>query len=131
MATVDYAERIPNNVSLASNRRLLRALEEWQPGFLRWWSEMGPEGFQAIRRETFLLRGRTLADFINKTKTEKWKALVEILGLDAIERLREDAVLVGEALQLEVVGGVLLLAPVREVEVVVPEPHRLADLLER
>ena len=43
-----------------------------------------------IRRETFLLRGRTLADFINKTKTEKWKALVEILGLDAIESLRED-----------------------------------------
>ena len=44
----------------------------------------------AIRRETFLLRGRTLADFINKTKTEKWKALVDILGLDAIESLRED-----------------------------------------
>ena len=52
--------------------------------------ERSPEGFQAIRRETFLLRGRTLADFINKTKTEKWKALVDILGLDAIERLRED-----------------------------------------
>jgi energy-coupling factor transporter ATP-binding protein EcfA2 len=46
--------------------------------------------FDAVRRETFLLRGRTLADFINKTKTEKWKALVEILGLDAIENLRED-----------------------------------------
>ena len=35
--------------------------------------------FAATGRETFLLRGRTLADFINKTKTEKWKALVEIL----------------------------------------------------
>ena len=52
--------------------------------------ERNPEAFDAIRRETFLLRGRTLADFINKTKTEKWKALVEILGLDAIESLRED-----------------------------------------
>jgi energy-coupling factor transporter ATP-binding protein EcfA2 len=52
--------------------------------------ERNPETFQAVRRETFLLRGRTLADFINKTKTEKWKALVEILGLDAIENLRED-----------------------------------------
>ena len=31
MARVDYTERIPNNVSLADNRRLLRALEEWQP----------------------------------------------------------------------------------------------------
>jgi energy-coupling factor transporter ATP-binding protein EcfA2 len=52
--------------------------------------ERTPDMFQELRRETFLLRGRTLADFINKTKTEKWKALVEILGLDAIEDLRED-----------------------------------------
>jgi energy-coupling factor transporter ATP-binding protein EcfA2 len=52
--------------------------------------ERTPERFLALRRETFLLRGRTLADFINKTKTEKWKALVDILGLDAIESLRED-----------------------------------------
>lgn len=52
--------------------------------------ERTPDTFRALRRETFLLRGRTLADFINKTKTEKWKALVEILGLDAIESLRED-----------------------------------------
>jgi energy-coupling factor transporter ATP-binding protein EcfA2 len=52
--------------------------------------ERAAEAFHAIRRETFLLRGRTLADFINKTKTEKWKALVDILGLDAIENLRED-----------------------------------------
>jgi energy-coupling factor transporter ATP-binding protein EcfA2 len=52
--------------------------------------ERTPDMFHELRRETFLLRGRTLADFINKTKTEKWKALVEILGLDAIESLRED-----------------------------------------
>jgi energy-coupling factor transporter ATP-binding protein EcfA2 len=52
--------------------------------------ERNAEALDAIRRETFLLRGRTLADFINKTKTEKWKALVELLGLDAIENLRED-----------------------------------------
>ena len=52
--------------------------------------ERRPEALEATSRETFLLRGRTLADFINKTKTEKWKALVEILRLDAIEGLRED-----------------------------------------
>ena len=52
--------------------------------------ERSAEAFNAIRRETFLLRGRTLADFINKSKTEKWKALVDIIGLDAIESLRED-----------------------------------------
>src|SRR6185436_1482669 len=52
--------------------------------------ERGPEAFGVAARETFLLRGRTLADFINKTKTEKWKALAELLGLDAVELLRQD-----------------------------------------
>lgn len=44
---IDYSERIPNNVDLAGDRRLQRALEKWQPAFLDWWGEMGPEGFQA------------------------------------------------------------------------------------
>lgn len=39
---IDYSERIPNNVDLGSDRRLQRALESWQPKFLRWWNEMGP-----------------------------------------------------------------------------------------
>jgi benzoyl-CoA 2,3-dioxygenase component B len=52
MASVDYLERIPNNVGLKDNRRLLRALEEWQPRFLDWWREMGPRGFQA--KDTYL-----------------------------------------------------------------------------
>jgi benzoyl-CoA 2,3-dioxygenase component B len=45
---IDYLERIPNNVNLADNRRLQRALEDWQPKFLDWWRDMGPEGFQAL-----------------------------------------------------------------------------------
>jgi benzoyl-CoA 2,3-epoxidase subunit B len=40
-------ESIPNNVDLSSDRRLQRALEQWQPNFLSWWKEVGPEGFQA------------------------------------------------------------------------------------
>jgi benzoyl-CoA 2,3-epoxidase subunit B len=40
------AERIPNNVGLQSDKRLQRALEHWQPKFLQWWREMGPQGFQ-------------------------------------------------------------------------------------
>jgi benzoyl-CoA 2,3-dioxygenase component B len=40
-------EKIPNNVDLSSNPKLRRALEEWQPNFVDWWMEMGPEGFQA------------------------------------------------------------------------------------
>jgi benzoyl-CoA 2,3-dioxygenase component B len=41
-AAIDYTERIPNNVDLASDRRLQRALEAWQPKFLSWWNDMGP-----------------------------------------------------------------------------------------
>jgi benzoyl-CoA 2,3-epoxidase subunit B len=41
-STPDYAEKIPNNVDLADDRRLQRALESWQPNFLSWWESMGP-----------------------------------------------------------------------------------------
>ncbi|MGH7837480.1 MAG: benzoyl-CoA 2,3-epoxidase subunit BoxB [Candidatus Binataceae bacterium] len=47
MMPIDYSERIPNNVNLNGNRRLQRALEEWQPRFLNWWRELGPTGSQA------------------------------------------------------------------------------------
>jgi benzoyl-CoA 2,3-dioxygenase component B len=40
------SERIPNNVDLANNKRLQRALEHWQPKYLEWWQDMGPRGFQ-------------------------------------------------------------------------------------
>ncbi|PWC37256.1 benzoyl-CoA 2,3-epoxidase subunit BoxB [Azospirillum sp. TSO22-1] len=41
---IDYVNRIPNNVNLADDKRLQRALEQWQPGFLRWWQDLGPVG---------------------------------------------------------------------------------------
>src|SRR6266496_1058825 len=44
---IDYSEKIPNNVELASNRTLQRALEHWQPEFQHWWADMGPEGTSA------------------------------------------------------------------------------------
>ena len=43
---VDYATSIPNNVNLAEDPRVLRALETWHPGYLNWWRNMGPAGFQ-------------------------------------------------------------------------------------
>ena len=46
MATVDLAATIPNNVDLAADRRLQRALESWQPRFRAWWQELGPVAFQ-------------------------------------------------------------------------------------
>jgi len=45
MSGMNYAERIPNNVDLANDRKLQRALEHWQPKFLDWWQEMGPSDF--------------------------------------------------------------------------------------
>src|SRR6186997_1163972 len=43
---VNYREKIPNNVNLTSDRQVLKALEGWHPGYLDWWRDMGPEGFQ-------------------------------------------------------------------------------------
>lgn len=47
MSSINYDDRIPNNVNLSSDKRLLRALEKWHPAFLQWWQDMGPEGYQA------------------------------------------------------------------------------------
>ncbi len=44
---IDYNDRIPNNVDLAANRTLQRALEQWQPQFISWWQTTGPSDFQA------------------------------------------------------------------------------------
>ena len=41
--SITYADKIPNNVDLASDKLLQRALEHWQPEFLSWWAQMGPE----------------------------------------------------------------------------------------
>ena len=43
---VDYSTSIPNNISLGEDRRVLKALERWHPGYLDWWMNMGPDGFQ-------------------------------------------------------------------------------------
>jgi len=44
---INYQDRIPNNVDLGSNRTLQRALEHWQPEFLKWWQDLGPTDYQA------------------------------------------------------------------------------------
>ncbi len=48
VATVNYSDRIPNNVNLAEDRALQRALEQWQPEYLDWWRDMGPDGSQGF-----------------------------------------------------------------------------------
>ncbi|HEY7944227.1 MAG TPA: benzoyl-CoA 2,3-epoxidase subunit BoxB [Casimicrobiaceae bacterium] len=47
MMTINYSEKIPNNVGLTDDRTLQRALEHWHPKFLQWWQAMGPSDFAA------------------------------------------------------------------------------------
>jgi benzoyl-CoA 2,3-epoxidase subunit B len=44
--SVDLDSKIPNNVSLSSDKRLQRALEQWLPNYLDWWNQVGPDGYQ-------------------------------------------------------------------------------------
>ena len=44
MSTVNYSDKIPNNVNLSEDRTLQRALEGWLPNYLDWWQDMGPSG---------------------------------------------------------------------------------------
>ena len=45
MSIVDLEAKIPNNVGLRENKRLMMALEKWQPKFLDWWKTLGPTDF--------------------------------------------------------------------------------------
>jgi benzoyl-CoA 2,3-dioxygenase component B len=40
---VNYDDLIPNNVDLSNDARLKKALETWQPKYIDWWNEAGPE----------------------------------------------------------------------------------------
>jgi len=46
IVNVDYDGLIPNNVGLNSDTRVKAALEKWHPGYIDWWHDMGPDGFQ-------------------------------------------------------------------------------------
>lgn len=44
MSSINYNDKIPNNVNLSEDKTLQRALEHWQPNYLQWWNDMGPNG---------------------------------------------------------------------------------------
>jgi len=46
VSKVDINAKIPNNVDLAGDRRLQRALESWQPKYIKWWEELGPVAYK-------------------------------------------------------------------------------------
>ena len=48
MSSIDYTDKIPNNVELSQDKALQRALEHWQPNYLQWWRDLGPEGSQSF-----------------------------------------------------------------------------------
>ena len=39
---VDYSTKIPNNVGLMDDQRVLKALEQWHPGYIDWWMSGSP-----------------------------------------------------------------------------------------
>ncbi len=46
LVNVSYDTQIPNNVGLSSDKRVLKALEKWHPGYINWWTELLPDKFQ-------------------------------------------------------------------------------------
>ena len=44
MSSINYSEKIPNNVNLGEDRTLQRAFEGWQPNFINWGDDVGPRG---------------------------------------------------------------------------------------
>ncbi len=46
MSSINYNDKIPNNVNLSQDKTLQRALEHWQPNYRKWWNDMGPDGSQ-------------------------------------------------------------------------------------
>jgi benzoyl-CoA 2,3-dioxygenase component B len=46
LINVSYDTQIPNNVGLSSDKRVLKALEKWHPGYINWWNDLIPENFQ-------------------------------------------------------------------------------------
>ncbi len=46
LINVSYDTQIPNNVGLSQDRRVLKALEKWHPGYLNWWGKLIPQNFQ-------------------------------------------------------------------------------------
>lgn len=46
LINVSYDAQIPNNVGLSEDRKVLKALSKWHPGYLDWWNKLIPRNFQ-------------------------------------------------------------------------------------
>jgi len=45
-SSVNYDTLIPNNVGLSEDKKVLKALEKWHPGYINWWNDLIPQKFQ-------------------------------------------------------------------------------------
>ena len=46
LINVSYDTQIPNNVNLSEDRKVLKALQKWHPGYIDWWNKLIPQQFQ-------------------------------------------------------------------------------------
>ncbi|MEZ5713948.1 MAG: hypothetical protein R3D85_01535 [Paracoccaceae bacterium] len=46
LINVSYDTQIPNNVGLSSDKKVLKALEKWHPGYIDWWKQLIPDRYQ-------------------------------------------------------------------------------------
>ncbi len=46
LINVSYDTQIPNNVDLSSDKKVLKALEKWHPGYINWWNDLIPQQLQ-------------------------------------------------------------------------------------
>ncbi|WP_425074544.1 benzoyl-CoA 2,3-epoxidase subunit BoxB [Sagittula sp. S175] len=46
LINVSYDTQIPNNVGLSGDKKVLKALERWHPGYINWWNDLIPQNFQ-------------------------------------------------------------------------------------
>src|SRR5258708_7716986 len=49
MLEIDRRSTIPNNVGLDANPRLVTTLAEFRTGYMKWWGECGPQGFDGAQ----------------------------------------------------------------------------------
>lgn len=73
LSKIDYSERIPNNVNLAGDRRLQRALESWQPKFLDWWKTLAHRYRQEM--STSAPQSRSVATAGPTSTMFRWKSI--------------------------------------------------------
>ena len=48
LINVSYDTQIPNNVGLSSDKKVLKALEKWHPGYINWWNDLIPQQFHVV-----------------------------------------------------------------------------------